>query len=294
LKLLVTGASGLCGSKIAELATARKFQVYSGYSRDLPARGVPVQFDVSDKKQVEEAFEKVNPEMVVHAAALTDVDKCELNKELAWKINVEGTRNIVEAVKSYHAFLVYVSTDYVFNGETGQYEEADETDPINYYGFTKLKAEELVKDLLDSYCVARTSVIYGSTPAAGKVNFALWLLNKLKSNEQIQIITDQWNSPTLNTNLADMTLEIIERRLTGTFHLSGSSRVSRYDFAKLIAQTFNLDANLLSPCTSEEFSWVAKRPIDSSLNTAKAHHILKNKPLQVKQAVERLKQELTK
>ena len=249
MKLLITGASGLYGSKLAEFATARKFQVYSGYSRNMPAYGVPVRFDVSDKIHVDEAFEKVNPDVVVHAAALTNVDKCEINRDLAWKINVEGTRNICEATKACHAFLLYISTDYVFNGERGRYRETDSTDPINYYGVTKLKAEEIVKDLVEKCCVARASVTYGSTPASGKINFALWLLDKLKKSEQVKIVTDQWNSPTLNTSMAYMTLEVIESKLAGIFHLSGASRVSRYDFAKLLAQTFNLDPNLLIPCT---------------------------------------------
>jgi dTDP-4-dehydrorhamnose reductase len=293
LKLLITGASGLYGSKLAELATARNYAVYSGYSRDQPAFGVPIKFDVSDKSRVEEVFRKVNPEVVVHAAALTDVDKCEINKELAWKINVEGARNIAEAVKTNKAFLVYISTDYVFNGETGRYTETDGVDPINHYGFTKLKAEELVKASVDEYCIARASVIYGAIPAAGKINFALWLLNKLKKSEQVKIVTDQWNSPTLNTNMADMTLEIIERKLTGIFHLSGATRISRYDFAKQIAENFNLNQNLISPTKSAEFSWAAKRPRDSSLNTTKAQQTLKNKPLPINQALERMKQELT-
>jgi dTDP-4-dehydrorhamnose reductase len=292
LNLLITGASGLFGSKLAEIATASKHTVYSGYSQNPVAHGTPIQFDVSDKNQVEAIFKKVNPEVVVHAAALTDVDKCELNRELAWKINVKGTRNIAETTKLSHAFLVYISTDYVFNGETGGYAEADRTDPINYYGVTKLKAEDLVRDLVGDYCIARASVIYGSTPAAGKINFALWIVNHLKKNEQIKIVTDQWNSPTLNTNLADMTLEIIERKLTGTFHLSGATRMSRYDFAQAIAQTFKLEANLINPCSSSDFSWSAKRPRDSSLNISKAHQSLKNKPLQIHQALERMKQEL--
>ena len=292
MNLLITGASGLFGSKLAELAAARDYMFYSGYSRDPVASGVPIQFDVSDKNRVEEVFKKVNPEVVVHAAALTDVDKCELNRDLAWKINVEGTRNIAEAVKSSRAFLIYISTDYVFNGETGLYAEDDRTDPINHYGFTKLKAEELVKDLVDKYCIARTSVVYGSTPAAGKINFALWVINQLKKNEQVKAITDQWNSPTLNTNLAEMILEIIERKLTGTFHLSGATRTNRYDFAKLLSQTFNLDANLITPCSSADFSWAAKRPRDSSLKTAKAQQALNNTPFQINQAVERMKKEL--
>jgi dTDP-4-dehydrorhamnose reductase len=292
LKLLITGASGLFGSKLAEIATASDYTVYSGYSRDPVTTGVPMKFDVSDKDQVEEAFKEVAPEVVVHAAALSDVDKCELNNDLAWKINVEGARNIAEAVESNSAFLVYVSTDYVFNGETGLYVETDRADPINYYGFTKLKAEELVKNLVGEYCIARASVMYGSTPAAGKINFALWLINQLKKNEKAKIVTDQWNSPTLNTNLANMILEIIERKLTGTFHLSGATRISRYDFANVIAQTFNLDANLIDPCLSADLPWVAKRPRDSSLKTEKAQRALKNKPCQINQAVERLKQEL--
>jgi dTDP-4-dehydrorhamnose reductase len=292
LKLLLTGASGLYGSKLAMLATARNYEVCSGYSQDKPAFGTPTQFDISDKNQVEEVFKKVNPEVVVHAAALTDVDKCETNKELAWRINVEGTKNIVEAGKKSSAFLVYLSTDYIFNGDTGRYREIDMPDPINFYGVTKLKAEEFVKEMADEYCIARASVIYGSIPAAGKVNFALWLLKKLKSNEQIKVVTDQWNSPTLNTNLAEMTLEIIENKIAGTFHLSGATRINRYDFAKLLAQVFNLDGNLIRSVTSAEFSWIAKRPRDSSLDTAKAQQTLKSKPLQVTEAVERLKQEL--
>lgn len=293
MNLLITGASGLFGSKLAELATASNYAVYSGHNQDSVAYGTPVQFDVSDKNQVESIFRKVSPEVVVHAAGLTDVDKCELNRELAWKINVKGTRNIVEAAKSSHAFIVYISTDYVFNGETGQYKETDRTNPINYYGVTKLEAEELVKDLVDEYCIARTSVIYGSTLAAGKINFVLWIVNQLKKNEQVKIVTDQYNSPTLNTNLASMTLEITERKLTGTFHLSGATRISRYDFAKVTAQTFSLDANLIIPCSSADIAWSAKRPRDSSLNTAKAQQTLQNKPLQIKQALEVLKQELT-
>jgi dTDP-4-dehydrorhamnose reductase len=294
LRLLITGASGLYGSKLAQLAAVKDYDVYSGYSKDPPVYGKAIQFNISDKDQVEKALTRVRPEVIVHAASLTDVDKCETNKELAWKINVEGTRNIAKAAKASEAFLVYVSTDYVFNGEKGQYKETDITDPVNYYGLTKLKAEELVKSFTEEACIARASVIYGSTPAAGKINFALWLINKLGKNENPKVLTDQWNSPTLNTNMAEMTLEIIERKLTGIYHISGATRISRYDFAKLVAQTFNSNTNLITPSTTAEFSWPAKRPRDSSLDTSKAQKILKNKPLQIHQALEQLKKELPK
>ena len=292
LRILITGASGLYGSKLANLAEKKGHQVFSAYNQHQAAFGKPVRIEISDKDRVEKIFRQLAPEIVVHAATLTDVDKCELNKELAWKINVEGTENITRAAKTSNAFLLYISTDYVFNGETGQYEETDLPDPINYYGLTKLKAEEQVKTITNDYCIARASVIYGATPAAGKVNFALWIHNTLKKGEKVKALVDQWNSPTLNTNLARMTLEIIEKRLRGTFHLSGATRISRYDFAQMVAQTFNLDASLIVPTLTRDFSWTAKRPRDSSLNSAKAQQILENKPLTIVHALQEMKQEL--
>ena len=292
MKLLITGASGLYGSKLAELAIARNFEVYSCDVQELPVCGNFVKFDVSNKELVNEAFKRVKPDVVVHAATLTDVDKCELNKELAWKINVEGTKNIADAARTAGSFLIYISTDYVFNGKKGNYKETDKPDPINYYGLTKLKAEELVK-AQDEYFIGRPSVIYGSTPAAGKVNFALWLIDALHKGERVKIVTDQWNTPTLNTNLAEMTLEVIERKLTGTFHLCGATRVSRFQFAELIAEAFDLDKSLIDSAVSSQFKWPAKRPMDSSLDTTKAQQTLKNKPLEINEALKRLKLEIS-
>jgi dTDP-4-dehydrorhamnose reductase len=292
LKLLVTGASGLFGSKLAQKALAKGFQVYAGYNKDLPTVGVPAFFDVSDKRQVEQVFSSVKPDVVVHAATLTDVDKCELNRELAWKINVDGTQNVAEASLRAGAFLVYVSTDYVFGGEKGCYKETDLPSPVNYYGLTKLKAEETVSSILPDCCIARTSVIYGATPAAGKINFALWLLNKLRAGEKLRIVTNQWNSPTLNTSLADMVLDVVEHRFGGVFHLCGASRVSRYDFALGVAEMFGLDKSLIEPVDASSFNWPAKRPVDSSLDVSKAMRLLHVKPLELACALAELKKEL--
>ena len=291
MKLLITGAIGLYGSKLAGLAVEKGVEVYSSDVQEMPVSGTFVKIDVSNREMVSEAFKQFKPDVVVHAATLTDVDKCELNKELAWKINVEGTRNIIDAAKSTGSFLIYISTDYVFNGEKGMYTEQDKPDPIQYYGETKLKAEELVKTL-DEYFIARPSVIYGSTPAAGKVNFALWLIETLRRGEHVKIVTDQWNTPTLNSNLAEMTLEVAERRLTGTFHLCGATRVSRFEFAEQIADAFDLDKNLIDPAQSSQFKWPAKRPADSSLDTTKAQQTLSHKPMSMHEALKQLRAEL--
>jgi len=292
LKLLITGASGLYGSKLAKLALAKGIEVYSSDIQSLSIHGNFVKLDISVKQQVEEAFTTIKPDVVVHAATLTDVDKCETNKELAWKVNVEGTRNIVEAAGNVGSFLIYVSSDYVFSGEKGNYKETDKPDPINYYGLTKLKAEEIVQTQPE-YFIARPSVMYGSTPAAGKVNFALWLIETLRKGERIKIITDQWNTPTLNTNLAEMALEVAERRLTGIYHLCGATRVSRFEFATQIAEAFGLDTGLIDKVSSSQFTWPAKRPADSSLDTSKAQNTLSCKPLTMDKALEQLKFELS-
>ncbi len=292
MKLLITGASGLYGSKLAQLALARGIEVYSSDIQSLSVFGEFVKLDISGKTQVDESFKAIKPDVVVHAATLTDVDKCETNKELAWKINVEGTKNIVEAAHDAGSFLIYISTDYVFSGEKGLYKETDKPDPINYYGVTKLKAEEIVQTQAE-YFIARPSVIYGSTPAAGKVNFALWLIETLRKGERVKIVTDQWNTPTLNTNLAEMTLEVVERQLTGIYHLCGATRVSRLEFATSIANAFGLDPSLIDPVLSSQFTWPAKRPMDSSLDTSKAQKALQSKPLVMAEALKQLKSELS-
>lgn len=287
MRILITGASGLYGSKMTQI-TSIDNEVYSAYNKSEPAYGTPIHFDVSNKNQVEHAFNKAHPEVVVHAAALTDVDKCETNKELAWKTNVEGTKVIAKAAKQCKAFLVYVSTDYVFNGEKGSYTETDTPDPVNYYGFTKFKAEQIIEKILTEHCIARTSVIFGEKPASGKINFALWLLSKLRQKEPVKIIVNQWISPTLNTNLAEMTWEIIQRRITGIYHLSGATRISRYDFAQAIAKTFNYDSTRITPSNSSNLNWTARRPRDSSLNVEKAKKKLTKKPLPVSEALSQL------
>ena len=292
MKLLITGASGLYGSKLAQIALSKNYEVYSSDIQELSVYGNFVKLDISGKEQVDEAFKTIKPDVVVHAATLTDVDKCELNKELAWKVNVEGTKNIVEAAKTAGSFLIYISTDYVFGGETGCYKETDVPNPINYYGETKLKAEEIIKTQKE-YFIARPSVIYGSTPAAGKVNFALWLIENLRKGERVKIVTDQWNTPTLNTNLAEMTLEVVERKLTGIYHLCGATRVSRFEFAEQIADVFCLDKGLIDKVLSSQFTWPAKRPMDSSLDTLKAQQTLQHKPLEMDIALKQLKFELS-
>ncbi|ADC66511.1 dTDP-4-dehydrorhamnose reductase [Ferroglobus placidus DSM 10642] len=288
MRIFITGGSGLLGSKLAEIALEKGYEVYSGYNSHKPEFGKPVKFDLANSDSVVRAISEVKPDVIVHSAALTDVDRCEVEKDLAYKINVEGTKIVAEMARKVGAYMVYISTDYVFDGERGMYKEEDETHPINYYGYTKLLGEKYCRD----FCIARTCVIYGAKPASGKVNFALWLINKLENGESVKIVTDQFITPTLNTNLAKMVFECAERKLKGVFHLAGATRVSRFEFAKEIARVFGLDDSLITPSRMDEINWIAKRPRDSSLDTSKARNLLDEKPYELRKALKTLKDEI--
>jgi len=286
MRVLITGGSGLLGSKLAEIAVNRGYEVISGYVDHPPPIGEGLKLDLTDPEEVRQGVFESEPDLVFHAAALTDVDKCEVERDLAMKINVRGTELVRDAARVFGAFIVYVSSDYVFDGSTGCYREDDPTKPVNWYGQTKLLGEE------GCDCIARTSVIYGALPARGKVNFALWLIERLRTGDEVKIVTDQLITPTLNTNLAKMMLEAGERRLEGTYNMAGATRISRYDFAVEIARVFGLDAGLITPSRMDEMSWKAKRPLDSSLDTAKARRLLDEKPLPLKESLRILRAEM--
>jgi len=290
LKLLVTGASGLLGRKMAQLALEKSHEVYSIYKEHVVTIGIPIKLDLTNREKLLKKNSDIKPDAIIHTAAYTDVDGCEVNRDLAWKVNAEATKNIAMASTSTGSHLVYVSTDYVFDGEKGFYTEEDRPNPINYYGYTKLRGEAFVGVHTEEWCIARPSVIYGWGPAH-KQNFATWLINNLNQGKELKILTDQYVSPTLNTNLAEMLLEIVERKITGILHTAGGTRVSRYKFTLKLAKVFNLNMDLIKPVKMDEISWRAKRPKDSSLDVSRALTLFNQKPLKLNQALEMMSKE---
>ncbi|MCW4033595.1 MAG: dTDP-4-dehydrorhamnose reductase [Candidatus Bathyarchaeota archaeon] len=292
MKILISGASGLLGSKIAELAKAEEYQVFSGYFTQEPIFGQPVKLDITDKKLVSKIISDIKPDTIIHSAALTNVDECEKNKKLAEEMNVLGTRSIAKAAKDNDAHLSYVSTDYVFDGLKGMYKEEDITNPVNFYGESKLYGEKEIEEINEEFLIARTSVIYGARPASGKINFALWLFESLKKNQVVQVLTDQFISPTLNTNLAKIILEATERRLNGIYHMAGATKASRFEFAVKLAEIFSLDKSLIKKSCISDMDWIAKRPKDSSLDVSKTNNALKTKPMNLSEALIFMKEEM--
>jgi len=283
-RLLIIG-SGLLGNHLAKIAV-NEFTTFTTYNEHpLDIEGCKSYYlNIANRVDVTTLIQKLNPGYIIHTAALTNVDHCERDKRLAWNINAEGTKHIAEIARKINAKLVYISTDYVFDGDKGMYKEDDLTNPIDYYGETKLEGEKAVKDLRD-YIIVRPSVLYGWNPI--KQNFVTWVMQELKKGNAIDIVKDQFNSPTLADNLAELILELIEKEETGIFHISGSERISRFDFAIKIAEVFDLNKGLIKPITSDQLNWIAKRPMDSSLDVSKISRI--KKPLDIKDSLIRMR-----
>jgi dTDP-4-dehydrorhamnose reductase len=291
LKLLITGASGLLGHEVGQLALKKKHEVYSIYKEHSINLGTSIKLDLVNLSEIAKVIIKLKPDAIIHTAAYTNVDGCEINKDLAWKVNAEATKHIAITSTNINAHLTYVSTDYVFDGEKGLYSEEDQPNPISYYGHTKLRGEEFTKEHSQEWCITRASVIYGWGQTQ-KLNFATWIINNLKHQKEAKILTDQYISPTLNTNLAEMLLEITKRRITGIFHTAGANRASRHEFALKLAQIFDLNKNIIKPAKMNELPWKARRPKDSSLNVSKATALLNAKPLELNEALRRMKRGL--
>jgi dTDP-4-dehydrorhamnose reductase len=284
LRLLITGASGLLGSKLVRVAIASGHEVHSLYFQHPLLEGHPQRLDITDQAAVGKTLADKLPEVVIHAASITDLDLCEQNPELAYRANATATGFLAEACRKVGIFLIYVSTDYVFDGKRGNYSEDDEPNPVNVYGKSKFLGELEVMRKAEDFCIARTSVVFG-WGREHRPNFATWVYEKCRAAQQTNVVTDQYATPTLNSNLARMLLESAERRMNGTFHLSGSTRVNRYEFAVLLARKFGFDEKLLTPVKAEAIQWIARRPFDSSLNVAKAQKSFNNKPNTVDEAL---------
>jgi dTDP-4-dehydrorhamnose reductase len=267
MKILVTGGSGLLGSKIVKYAKGKNEVVSTYQSHPINGQGFKTEcLDIKNPHQATELIEKYRPNVVVHSAALTNVDYCEKNREEAWLTNAKGTENVANACKKIGCKMVYISTAGIFDGKNAPYSETARPNPLNYYAQTKLRGEHYTLALKDCM-VVRTTVPYGWHP--WKLNFVTWIIDSLRKNKRINIVTDQRNTPTYADDFASALLRLIELDKRGIFNVVGSTSINRFDFAMKIAKTFNLDESFITPVTTEELVQVALRPSDDSLKIDK-------------------------
>lgn len=266
MRLLITGSNGFLAQKFCELLSEnqQKYNVL-GVSKS-PNRNrylLPSEFlqlDLSDFNSLEEVLGRFKPTHILHTAAMTSVEECEKNQDEALRINVMLTEFLAKYCKKYDLHLTFLSTDFVFNGKAGPYQESDAVDPVNYYGTTKVLAEQRVVDSGCSAAIIRTILVYGVIPDKKRSNLVLWAKNQLTTGNVIRVVHDQWRMPTWVDDLARACHAAIARDVEGIYHVSGEDMMSVEEAVRTIADTLQLNQNLISPISAEAIGQAHNRP----------------------------------
>jgi dTDP-4-dehydrorhamnose reductase len=285
-KILVTGSAGLVGRQVIKDLVENNFEVYSCYNKIKPEFGIFTHLDLTKEEEIVNTLQSIKPDVVIHLGAMTDVESCETQKELAVLINTKATEILAHESSKYNTFFVYVSTDYVFDGKKGMKDEKDIPNPVNFYGKTKLGGEIALKKSSTSHVIIRISTPFGLHPK--KTSFPLWVKKNIELKKEISVLIDQYTSPSYVPNISKMIIEIISKKITGVIHLAGSTRISRYELSKLIVEKLGYGKEFLKPIRIDQMNWKAQRPQDSSLNVSKANKILENKPQKIKESIDYL------
>lgn len=283
MKILITGSNGLLGQKILhQWAQNKDFDLIAtsrGENRVLEVADFEYcPLDITDEKDVFAVVEKYQPDCIIHTAAMTNVDQCETEKEACIDLNVNAVKYLVAASEKFKVFFLHLSTDFIFDGEDGPYDEEAIAKPISFYGESKLQAEQIVKDSKCSWAIARTVLVYGITEGMSRSNIILWVKNSLEQAKNLQLVNDQWRTPTLAEDLAIGCLLICKQGATGIFNISGKDFMNPYQMAVATANYFDLDKNLITETDGSKFSQAAKRPPKTGFNIDKARKILGYNP----------------
>ena len=297
MKILITGSNGLLGQKLVALlyllpevtliATARgvnRDEIYEDYIYE--------SMDITSEENVLTVFRKHKPDAVIHTAAMTHVDQCELNKEACVDQNITAVNHIVKASKEVGAFLLHVSTDFIFDGTHGPLTEEETPNPVNYYGWTKWEAEKSVENSGLKWAIARTVLVYGVVQDMSRSNIVLWVKNNLEAKKEINVVNDQWRTPTLAEDLAKGCWLIVQNQAEGIFNISGEEMLSPYELAHQVADVWKLDKGLIKQADSSTFTQPAMRPPKTGFIIDKAKKQLGYTPHTLIEGLELVKEQL--
>lgn len=293
-RILVFGVNGMLGQRVTNHFVNMENVEFLGVSME-DASFIPgidyLKVDISQRQEVKRAVLDFYPDFIVNAAAFTNVDLCESQRETAWKVNVKGVEFMCEGARITDAHLIHFSTDYVFNGKSGPYSENDKPDPVGYYGRTKLASENAIRLTAPSYTVFRINVLYG-VAHYGRPDFVRWVVSSLRENKTIRIVKDQINNPTFIDDAVQGISKAIEFRKTGIYNIGGREFLSRLDFTYRIAGYFDLDKTLITVINTSELNQAARRPLNSGLYTIKAETELGFIPTDIEESFRMMKDEL--
>lgn len=298
MKVLITGANGLLGQKLVEFYEADpSIEVVStgrGSNRNRPGSYTYVPLDVTSESEVLSIIGMAMPDVVINTAAMTDVDKCEMEKEECWDQNVKAVEHLIKACEANGSFLIHLSTDFIFDGVNGPYEEDDVPNPLSFYAKSKLAAEELLEKSTINWSVVRTMLVYGVVQDMSRSNIILWVKKNLEEGKQISVVNDQWRTPTLAEDLAKGCALIAEKKVPGIFHISGKDLLTPYQIALETAVFFKLNARLIQEVDGSMFKQTAKRPSRTGFILTKAEEVLGYEPVSFKEGLAVLKSQLEK
>jgi dTDP-4-dehydrorhamnose reductase len=297
-RILLTGSNGLLGQKIVHLIlneTKHELLATSkGLNRIISRDDINYQsLDITDFKQLEKVVSAFRPDAIINTAAMTNVDACESQHKECWSLNVTAVENLVKVSNEFNIHLVHLSTDFVFDGEKGPYSEEDEPNPLSLYGRSKWESEKIVINSgLERWSIARTIIVYGVVENMSRSNVVLWAKGALEKGEPINVVDDQFRSPTYALDLAKGCLSIVEKEKSGIFHLSGKDLMSIIELVYRVADYYGLDKSRINPIKSAVLNQAAKRPPYTGFNLTKANELLDYYPLSFEEGLDALSKEL--
>lgn len=293
-RILIFGSNGMLGQRTAQFYLSKdNFELLGAsveeqsVNPELPYKKV----DLTKREEVKKVALDFCPDFIINAAAFTAVDRCEIERETSWKVNVKGVEYISEAARVLDSHVIHFSTDYVFDGKNGPYSEKDKPNPVSYYGRTKLASENALNISGAMHTIFRINVLYGVAPFS-RPDYVRWVVSSLRQGNKINIVTDQINNPTFIDDIVQAINKIVDLKKTGIFNIGGREFLSRYDFTLRIADFFRLEKSLINPIITEELNQPARRPLKSGLLTIKAETQLGFKPAGMEDSFNLMKQEL--
>ena len=293
-RIFVTGANGMLGQRTVEFYSGiNKVELLacSIEGKSFSSNAEYISCDISNREKIKKIIYDFCPDYIINLAAFTNVDLSESEREQTWRANVKGVEFITEAARVIDAHVVHISSDYIFDGKEGPYDENAMPNPLGYYGRTKLASENVLKIGGVIYTIVRTNVLYGFA-LNSRPDFVRWLVSELRIGNQVNIVDDQINNPTFIEDLVQGINKIIEFKKPGIYNIGGKEFLSRYIFAKLIAEFFRLNEKLITPIKTKELNQQAKRPLNSGLVILKAETELGYRPHSILESLAIMKREL--
>lgn len=280
---MVTGANGFIAQSLIRELLEQGFEVVAtgkGSNRT-GIEAADLRYydaDITDPFALQEILAHELPEVVVHSAAMSQVDECEKEQNKAHSVNVEATARLLLDAEAYSSFFVFLSTDFVFDGERGNYTEDDEPNPVSWYGHTKLEAEAIVQTASIPWAIVRTCLVYGEAPSGGRSTIYSWLKTSMENGKAIKVVDDQWRTPTYVKDLALGIRLLIQKKATGIFHISGEEYFTPFRMGQAIAAKAGYNEALLERVTANSFQQAGKRPLKTGFDISKARRELDYAP----------------